>query len=424
MIRFGLSSVKLYSKNPLIRNSYFLILGSAISAGSGFLFWIIASKYYSAENIGIASSVISAMSFISMLSLLGFDTSLVRYISEKENANNLINSCFTISLIASIVISIIFILNINFLYDSLDIFKNDLFPLIFLLFTSATTLSALYSQGVFIGSRKPEYSLFQTLFLIIRILILPLFTAIGAVGIYLAYGLSSVLSILFAILLASRSLSYILTPSLDFKRIFQIIHFSIGNYTTNLLYNLTGAILPLIIINKLDATKAAYFFIAWSLSGFILAIPGSISLSLLAEGTYDKNNREHLFHKSLMMSLLASFAIFIIINIFGYYILMLFDKEYADISYYLLKILAFAAIPYSINSVYAASKKVEGDVKPGIYIFIFISLITIVVSYALISINGINIIGIAWAASNSIMAFIIIVKFLVGRILPRYFLVS
>ena len=121
-----------------------------------------------------------------------------------------------------------------------------------------------------------------------------------------------------------------------------------------------------------------------------------------------------------MMSLLATFAIFIIINIFGYYILMLFDKEYADTSYYLLKILAFAAIPYSINSVYAASKKVEGDVKPGIYIFIFISLITIVVSYALISINGINIIGIAWAASNSIMAFIIIVKFFVGRILPRY----
>lgn len=410
MMGFGLSSVKLYLKDPLIRNSYFLILGSAASAGSGFIFWIIASKYYSAENIGIASSVISAISFISMLSLLGFDASLVRYISEKENTNDLINSCFTISQIVSLGISIIFILKIKALYGSLDIFKNDPFPLIFFLFASATTLSVLYNQGVFIGSRKPEYSLFQILFLILRILILPLFAAIGAAGIYWAYGLSSVLSVLFAILLARRSLSYVLTPSFDFKRILSIIPFSIGNYITNLLYNLTGAVLPLMIINKLDATKAAYFFIAWSLSSFILAIPGAISLSLLAEGTFDKNNREHLFYKSLMMSFLAACTVTILINIFGYYLLMLFDKEYADMSFDLLKILVFAAIPYSINSVYAASKKVENDVKPGIYIFAFISLITIVMSYTLLSTNGINIIGIAWTVSNSIMACIIIVK--------------
>ena len=85
------------SERPLFKNAYFLMFSSLTSAGSGF-FWLIAARFYSTADIGLASAIISAMGLISMLSLLGFDISLVRFLPEREDKQELINSCLTISL--------------------------------------------------------------------------------------------------------------------------------------------------------------------------------------------------------------------------------------------------------------------------------------------------------------------------------------
>ena len=72
--------------DPLFRNAYFLMLSSITSAGSGYLFWLIVARFYSVEEIGLASAIISASSLISiMLSLLGFDISLVRFLPERND---------------------------------------------------------------------------------------------------------------------------------------------------------------------------------------------------------------------------------------------------------------------------------------------------------------------------------------------------
>ena len=72
--------LKRHFKDPLFKNAYFLMFSSLTSAGSGFFFWLIAARFYSTADIGLASAIISAMGLISMLSLLGFDISLVRFL--------------------------------------------------------------------------------------------------------------------------------------------------------------------------------------------------------------------------------------------------------------------------------------------------------------------------------------------------------
>ena len=65
--------LKKHLSDPLFKNAYFLMFSSLTSAGSGFFFWLIAARFYSTADIGLASAIISAMGLISMLSLLGFD---------------------------------------------------------------------------------------------------------------------------------------------------------------------------------------------------------------------------------------------------------------------------------------------------------------------------------------------------------------
>ncbi|HDH87619.1 MAG TPA: hypothetical protein ENF36_06190 [Desulfobacteraceae bacterium] len=92
-------ALKKYLNDPLYKNSFFIMLTSISNAGFGFFFWLIAARFYSTADIGLASAIISAMGLISMLSLSGFDISLVRFLPEREDKKEPINSCcLTISL--------------------------------------------------------------------------------------------------------------------------------------------------------------------------------------------------------------------------------------------------------------------------------------------------------------------------------------
>ena len=55
--------------DPLYKNAYFLMLSSVTSAGAGFFFWLIVARFYSTEEVGLASAIIAAMGLISMFSL-------------------------------------------------------------------------------------------------------------------------------------------------------------------------------------------------------------------------------------------------------------------------------------------------------------------------------------------------------------------
>jgi len=96
-----------FSKDPLYKNSIFLMASSVTAAGSGFFFWMIAARFYSAEDVGLASAIISAMGFLSMLSLLGFDISLMRFLPEREDKKELINTCLTVSFIFALALTAI-----------------------------------------------------------------------------------------------------------------------------------------------------------------------------------------------------------------------------------------------------------------------------------------------------------------------------
>jgi len=70
---------------PLYRNSLYLIFNSLIMALFGFVFWSIAAKQFSSEDVGLATAVISAVSLVANLSLLGFNVSILKFKDKSLN---------------------------------------------------------------------------------------------------------------------------------------------------------------------------------------------------------------------------------------------------------------------------------------------------------------------------------------------------
>lgn len=71
-------------RDPLYKNSFFIMLSSITNAGFGFFFWMIAARLYSAEDVGIATALWSSLTLILLLSRLGFDFSLIRFFPERR----------------------------------------------------------------------------------------------------------------------------------------------------------------------------------------------------------------------------------------------------------------------------------------------------------------------------------------------------
>jgi len=98
----------------LYRNAVYLMLNLIVVAVTGFGFWIVAIKLCSIEGVGLASAAISTICLLALLSDLGLDYRLIRFLPcSGERVRDTINSYFTLREAISVILSFIFLAGLN-----------------------------------------------------------------------------------------------------------------------------------------------------------------------------------------------------------------------------------------------------------------------------------------------------------------------
>src|ERR1035437_7011030 len=101
------------SNDSLYRNSIYLMLSTAVMSFFGFFFWIINARLFKPEQVGIATTLISVVTLISSFSLLGLNSAIVRYLPTSERKNKKINTSFTLIVLTSALMALIYLIFIN-----------------------------------------------------------------------------------------------------------------------------------------------------------------------------------------------------------------------------------------------------------------------------------------------------------------------
>ena len=101
-------------RNPLYRNSLFLMTNTIVSAALGFLFWMIVANFYTEAEVGWGSAVVSAMLLLAMLAVPGFDAAVVRFLPRAEKPVILLNFFLTWSAIIAAVVAVVFVAGLPF----------------------------------------------------------------------------------------------------------------------------------------------------------------------------------------------------------------------------------------------------------------------------------------------------------------------
>jgi len=110
----------------LYTNAFYLMANTAVMGVLGFLFWMVIARFYTEAEVGLSSSIISAISLIATLSLVGLNVSTVRFLPRAGNPVKLMNTCFTISGSVSLVTAVIFVVGIGLWSPALVLIKENL----------------------------------------------------------------------------------------------------------------------------------------------------------------------------------------------------------------------------------------------------------------------------------------------------------
>jgi Membrane protein involved in the export of O-antigen and teichoic acid len=399
---------------PLYGNAFYLMLNTVIMALCGFFFWMVVARFYTEAEVGFSSAIISGISLLATISLLGLNTSLIRFLPQADKPQKLINSCYTLSGIVSLVVTGTFVVGLGFWSPALAfIQQNAIFTAAFIVFALLWTLSSLV-DSTFIAKRKASFvlsknTIYSVLKIPLPILFVLFFRTFGIVASWgIAIGVALAVSLF--LFLPKVQNPYKPVPTLKLRLLKDMWQYSGGNYLANLLASSPSLILPLMVVNLLGAEQNAYFYIAWAIATLLFAIPGAVSQSLFAEGSHFEDKLRENVVKSLKFSFLLLVPATIILILVGKWLLLAFGQSYSANALRLLWILSLSSLPLAINHLYTSILRVKSRLKELMAIRGFIALAVLLASYLIMPATGIMGIGYAWLGAQAVVAIYVVVR--------------
>lgn len=399
---------------PLYSNAFYLMLNTAVMALCGFFFWMVVARFYTEAEVGFSSAIISAISLIAAISLVGLNISLIRFLPQADKPQELINSCYTLSGLVSLVVAGIFIAGLGFWSPALAFVRqNAIFTAAFIVFALLWTLSSLVDY-TFIAKRRAGFVLSKnTIYSVLKIPLPILFVLFfRTFGIVASWGIAIAVALAISIFLFLPRVQkfYKPAPNLRLGLIKDMWRYSGGNYLTNLLASSPAFILPLMVVNLLGAEQNAYFYIAWAIASLVFAIPISVSRSLFAEGSHFEDKLRENVTKSLKFTFLLLVPAVTVLILVGRWLLLLFGQSYSLNALRLLWILSLSSLPLAINHLYTSILRVKSRLKELMAIWGFIALAVLLASYLIMPASGIMGIGYAWLGAQAAVAIYVLAR--------------
>ncbi len=398
--------LKTLSRDSLLHNSFFLILATGVVAGLGFVFWLIAARIFSSQDIGLATTLISVMSMIGLLSLLGFDVAFIRFLpTSKQRDKKISTGIFVVGGVATLLAMAFLVLIPSFTPSLSFVRQGILAPILFTGFCVFTALSLL-ADAVFVAMRKSHYTFFVGIINWGVRLMLPLMLVhAGALGLFIAFGFSQCIAFLVSIALLMRKFDYHPIAAINTDVLKHMGSYSVINYLGGIMNLLPVTLLPIIILNHLGPEQAAFYYIAMLFGNLLYAIPWSTTRALFAEGAHDEKTLVANSIRSTKMIALFLIPAIVVYVCAGDLILHLFGKQYSAEGFTFLRILALSGIAVSVYAVLGSFFRVTKDSRwlmliNGSYAATIIGLSYLLLPYELVGI------GIAWLCGNIVASIV------------------
>ena len=369
----------------------------------GFGFWVLVAHLYPPEQLGIAATLIASMNFITHFSLLGLNSTFLRFLPKSDRRNQQIDTGLLVVAIGAMVAAGLFVLLAPHFAPKLGILHQPiLFGLGFVLLTMGAAVN-LITDSIFIAYRSAGYNLVIDGFIGSSIqLLLPIaLVGLGAYGIYAAQGSAAFVAMIISIAVLIRLFNYQPSLKINLAILRDIKRYSSASYVASLLAVLPTIILPIIILNKLGAAPAGYYYLAFMMANLLFAIAYAVAQSLFTEGSYGEQRLRWLAKRAAIFLAALMIPASLLLAGLGTFALDIFGKTYGAHSRPVIMILAAAGPFVAASALGNVILSIQKQLKALVVVNLIYALVVCV--FALVYAGR----GLVWVAGAWLVGYVV-----------------
>ncbi|HZS77088.1 MAG TPA: oligosaccharide flippase family protein [Ktedonobacteraceae bacterium] len=397
------SLVKRARDDSLLRNSIYIIATNVVTSLFGYLFWVVATHIYSANDVGLGAALLSTMALASTLSTLGIDSTLVLTLPRRASGyawSLTLNAGMAMGILSGMLAGAIVVLVLPLFGSEFALVTHFNYALALIAGVPLMTVSLLLDQ-TFIAERAAHNKLIRNLgvaVLKVPLLVLPviLIGQIGALGILLPWVLSMgvmVAGAMFLILRLRRS--YCLATRGIVGQARSMLSLLAGNQFIDLGGILPYYLLPVFVAARLSPADNAYYYTTLRLAEFFTMGSYAVSMSLFAEGSHAIDDLPRKVRSTILIISMIIGPGMLFCFFAGHYILLLFGPAYAQHGLVLFMIYVASTVPDSITNVYLTVLRVQRRLIFAGMINVSMGALTLILTWVLLP--GLGIAGPALA---------------------------
>jgi O-antigen/teichoic acid export membrane protein len=335
----------------MVRSALYLILSTGIQAAFGFAFWIVTARFFSTDDVGRASSLISATMLIGFFGLLGLNTTFVRFLSVSRDRGSLITAGLLLVGICSGVLALGYTVLTPVVAPRVAfIAHSPLLAVGFVILTAAGAMNVL-TDSVFIAADRAVYTAWTDGIVggVSRIALVAISGA-STYGIFAASAGGQLTGVIASLIIMAKVLGWRPRIKNLRKTLAPVFHFSSANYIANIFNMIPNLVVPLIVLDRLGPSDAAYYYVSYQLASLLYQTVFAVEQSFLAEGSHTGSVTRAFFVRSIRILLMLCIPSFVVMVLLSHWMLLLFGAQYASHAGSCLIALSTAVIPIAANN--------------------------------------------------------------------------
>jgi O-antigen/teichoic acid export membrane protein len=385
----------------MLRNSLFLMASAGLTAGIGFIFWALVAHLYSSTQIGLATTLLSAISLISFLSTFGFGATMIRFQAHGAARNRQVSVMLALVAAASLLLGTGYVLAVKMISPDLAFIRDKPVYALVLIGICVFATVNLVTDSVFMAARRAEYNTLVDGFIqsLAKLVVPASVVGMGAMGIVAASGTGYVVATLASLYLMYRKLGFRFSFRLGGTRIRETAGYSATTHFSSLLNLIPQLALPIIVLRWLGPDNVTYYYLGSQIAALLSTGSYAIGDALFSEGAHDPEQLRSLMKRSAKIMTAVMIPGVAAVIVVREPLLSLFGGKYPEHAQGLLTVLALGALAVAFHTWASSALRITGRMKPllGSNMVYLVATLALALGFAH---RGLNWVGWAWALGN------------------------
>jgi O-antigen/teichoic acid export membrane protein len=344
---------------PMYRNAYALMLNTVVNSGLGLLYWIVAARTSSPEDVGRGNALISLMLLVSILTQVDFGQALIRFLPRAgTGAARLVLTAYGVGVGLAVVGATAVMAWCHLVLHPGDPLHVSL-PLAgwFVVSTAAWSLFNLQDStltglraSVWIPLENGVYGVVK-----LGLLVVVAQTSLTD-GVFTSWTLPvlallvPVNLLLFRRLIPRHAASAGAGDEVPDRRV--LARYLTGGYVGHLAGQMSSTFLPVLVVELLGAAQGGFYLPAQTAFAAMTLLSAAITSSLVVEAARDEQNAPRHAVAMLRRIAVTVWPAAALVGLTAPWLLTLFGPEYRANATFLLQLLMITVFPKVVTSLF------------------------------------------------------------------------